>query len=68
MWSTIEYVDNPSEVQLAAVNTYGFAIQYIFNKGIIPSEEVQLAAVTNTRYAFEYIDKPTESSLCLLQN
>ena len=43
--------------QLAAVQKYGPAIEYIKN----PSEEVKLAAVQKTGWAIEYIPNPSEN-------
>ena len=43
--------DIPEQVQLAAVNQDGHAIQYIEN----PSEQVQLAAVNKNSNAIKYI-------------
>ena len=49
--------ENPSEqVQLAAVEQNGYAIQFIKN----PSEQVQLAAIEQDGYTIQYIENPTE--------
>ena len=45
---TIQFIRNPNEtVQLAAVRENGYALRYIFSKGIEPSIPVQRAAVLN---------------------
>ena len=51
-----KYIENPSiELQLAAVQQNGSAIQYIEN----PSEEVQLAAVQQNPHSIQYISNPS---------
>ena len=46
--------------QLAAVNKDGYAIGYIIEQGIIPSEDVQLAAVNQYGSIISYIENPSE--------
>ena len=61
-----KYIENPSiELQLAAVQQNGSAIQYIEN----PSEEVQLAAVQQNPHSIQYISNPSiEVQLAAVQN
>ena len=58
----IEYIANPvKELQLAAVKKDGNTIQYIYKRGIVPSEEVQLAAVKQNGLALKYIPNPSKA-------
>ena len=54
---TVNIKDNyPEDIQLAAVNNNGNAIEFIDN----PSERVKFAAVTAHGYAIKYIKNPSE--------
>jgi hypothetical protein len=57
----IRSIRNPSErVQLAAVQLNGFLIQFIYQKGIEPSEQVKRAALEYNGNAIAYITNPSE--------
>jgi len=47
-------------IQINLVQKHGWAINYIINKGIIPSEKVELAAVNQNGGAIHYIKNPSE--------
>ena len=58
----IRVINNPSEqVQIAAVTKNGWAIKWIIENGITPSEQVQIAAVQQDRNAIHYIKNPSEA-------
>ena len=57
----IKYIKNPTEkVQLVAVPQHEYAISYIIEKGITPSEKVKLAAVNSNGAAIQFIRNPSE--------
>jgi hypothetical protein len=59
--NTLLYFKSSNEfIQINLVQTYGLTIQYIINKGIIPSEKVQLEAVKQNGSAIHYIENPSE--------
>jgi hypothetical protein len=47
-------------IQINLVRKNGKAIQYIINKGIVPSEKIKLAAVSANGFAIRYIKNPSE--------
>ena len=59
----IQFIDNPTEKQLAVVKENGYAIGWIEN----PSEMVQLEAIRNNRYAIHYINNPSPKVLVMLE-
>jgi hypothetical protein len=55
------YLKSSNEfIQMKLVQKNVWFIEYIINKGIIPSEKVQLAAVNQNGLSIQYIKNPSE--------